>query len=87
MSTIQREMRRTIRRRRPLKTRIAEWFSVGALGGIGALFVGGVLSTLPAWVTHVVVCIREGEWGFLIAGALCFPIGIIHGWGIWFGWW
>jgi hypothetical protein len=38
-----------------------------------------------AWLTHVVACIQAGLWGFLIAGALAFPIGIVHGTGIWFG--
>lgn len=41
----------------------------------------GILS----WLTHVVVCISAGKWGFLIAGAIFFPIGCIHGTGIWFG--
>lgn len=44
-----------------------------------------VLSSLPAWVTHVVYCLREEAWGFLIAGAILAPIGVIHGWMIWFG--
>jgi len=38
-----------------------------------------------AWFTHVIVCLKAGAWGFLIAGALFFPIAIIHGAGIWFG--
>lgn len=52
--------------------------------GIGSL-VG--IAALAAWITHVVVCLSAGKWGFLIAGALVFPIGIIHGVGIWFGFW
>jgi hypothetical protein len=40
-----------------------------------------------SWLTHIVVCLSEGLWGFLIAGAMFFPIGIIHGVGIWFGVW
>ena len=40
-----------------------------------------------AWFTHVVVCLQGNRWGFLIAGALIFPIAIIHGIGIWFGAW
>lgn len=40
-----------------------------------------------AWVTHVVSCLLAGLWGFLIAGAILFPIGIVHGIGIWFGLW
>lgn len=40
---------------------------------------------IAAWLTHVVVCLKAGSWGFLIAGAILAPIGIIHGIGIWFG--
>ena len=45
------------------------------------------LVSIAAWLTHVVVCLNAGKWGFLIAGALFFPIGIIHGIGIWLGVW
>lgn len=37
-----------------------------------------------AWLTHVVVSLWTWAWGFLVAWALLFPIGIIHGIGIWF---
>ena len=40
-----------------------------------------------SWITHVVVCIKAGSWGFLIAGAIFAPIGMIHGTGVWFGAW
>ena len=46
-----------------------------------------VVSSTAAWITHVVTCLSNGEWGFLIAGTLMFPIAIVHGWGIWFGIW
>ena len=39
------------------------------------------------WISHIVVCFKTAAWGFLIAGALFFPIGIIHGVGTWFGAW
>lgn len=42
---------------------------------------------IAAWITHIVVCLKTSAWGFLIAGALVFPIAWIHGTGIWFGWW
>jgi hypothetical protein len=44
-----------------------------------------ILSSIAAWVTHVVHTLINGEWGFLIAGAILAPIGVIHGWLIWFG--
>jgi hypothetical protein len=40
-----------------------------------------------AWLTHVVVCIKTASWAFLIAGALLFPVAIVHGTGLWFGAW
>lgn len=49
---------------------------------LGALFY---LVLFAAWVTHVLTCLSTGAWGFLVAGALVFPIGIIHGIGLWFG--
>ncbi len=39
-----------------------------------------------AWITHVVVSLKTASWGFLIAGAVFFPVGCVHGTGIWFGW-
>lgn len=51
-----------------------------ALVGIGLL-----VAAVAAWFTHVVVCLKAGTWGILIAGAILFPIGIIHGIGLWFG--
>jgi len=42
------------------------------------------LALLGAWLTHLFTCFSEGMWGFLIAGAVFFPIGIIHGVWLWF---
>ncbi len=44
-----------------------------------------VLACFAAWITHIVVCLSEEAWGFLIAGAIMFPIAVIHGFGLWFG--
>jgi hypothetical protein len=53
---------------------------IGFLIGIGiAIWIAA------AWITHVVVCLKTASWGFLIAGAIMFPIAWIHGTGIWFG--
>lgn len=46
-----------------------------------------VLASFGAWLTHVIVCITDEAWGFLIAGAIFFPIAIVHGVGIWLGAW
>lgn len=47
--------------------------------------IGFFLLFAAAWVTHVVVCIGKAAWFLLFIGAICFPIGIIHGIGLWFG--
>lgn len=41
--------------------------------------------TVLAWITHVVTCITTSKWIFLLAGAIFFPIGCVHGTGVWFG--
>ena len=43
-----------------------------------------IVLLIAAWVTHVVSCFIAATWGFLIAGALMFPIAIVHGIYIWF---
>jgi hypothetical protein len=54
----------------------------------GALMVLALLAaSVAGWITHVVVCLKAGSWGFLIAGAIFAPIGVIHGIGCWFGAW
>lgn len=55
--------------------------------GEGKLSFIIVIACIASWITHVVVCLSAGKWGFLIAGALVFPIAIIHGFGIWLGAW
>jgi hypothetical protein len=37
-----------------------------------------------AWLTHIFTCFAQGFWGFLVAGAIFFPIGILHGFYLWF---
>ncbi len=48
--------------------------------GVGMLAFGG-------WLQHLYTCFTQELWGFLIAGAIFFPVGVIHGWGIWLGIW
>jgi len=55
------------------------------LGGTLGLFF--VVVGASAWFTHLYVCFSDDRWGFLIAGAIMFPIAIVHGIGIWFGTW
>lgn len=46
-----------------------------------------VLGGFAAWITHIINCFQDGEWGFLLVGALFFPLAVIHGIGIWLGLW
>lgn len=46
-----------------------------------------VIGGFAAWMTHIVSCFQNGEWGFLLVGALFFPIAVIHGIGVWFRFW
>jgi hypothetical protein len=46
-----------------------------------------VIWCVAAWITHVINCIQNNEWLFLIAGAIAVPVAWVHGTGIWFGFW
>ncbi|AXN57956.1 hypothetical protein KASHIRA_00360 [Serratia phage vB_SmaM-Kashira] len=60
----------------------------GKAAGGGCLALTLFMITMfAAWVTHIVTCFKTDAWGFLIAGAIAAPIGVIHGIGIWFGVW
>ncbi len=54
-------------------------------GALTAIVLG--FWCVAAWLTHIVVCFKTASWGFLIAGALFFPVAWVHGTGIWFNWW
>ena len=56
--------------------------------GCGCLFFGGIfLLSFAGWCQHLYTCFNERLYGFLIAGAIFFPVAVIHGWGIWLGLW
>lgn len=44
-----------------------------------------IVWVIAAWITHIVVCLKAASWGFLLAGAVFFPIAWIYGTGVWFG--
>lgn len=47
--------------------------------------IGLILWVALAWFTHIIVCLKTASWGFLIAGAIFFPVAFVHGTGIWLG--
>lgn len=55
----------------------------GAIAGL--ITIGFYLTMLAAWITHVIVCIQTAAWILLGFGCIVFPVGIIHGIGVWFG--
>ena len=42
-----------------------------------------ILILIAAWFNHVFYCFASEMWGFLIAGALFFPVAIVHGVYLW----
>jgi hypothetical protein len=56
------------------------------LVSLSALAAAG-LFTYSAWLTSIVFCASEGLRPLLIASAVFFPVGVVHGIGIWFGGW
>ena len=64
---------------------------VARLGGMDAetavgLGLGAVLC-YAAWLTSIVFCASSGLRPLLIASAVFFPVGVVHGVGVWFGGW
>jgi hypothetical protein len=53
--------------------------AVTVLAGAGVCYA--------AWLTSIVFCAANGARPLLIAGATFFPIGVVHGIGVWFGGW
>ncbi len=52
-------------------------------GGYILMFI--VLTTIAAWTTHIIHCLVYAKYLLLIAGGFIFPVGVVHGIGIWFG--
>lgn len=44
-----------------------------------------ILTTIAAWITHVIVCIKASAWILLAFGCIVAPVGVIHGIGVWLG--
>lgn len=55
------------------------------MGNLLAFPIG--FGIIAGWLNHLYVCVIEQMWGLLIAGFVFFPVGVIHGWGVWLGFW
>jgi hypothetical protein len=65
--------------------RIARFGSMD-LPTAGSLLATGAVS-YAAWLTSIVFCAANDHWPLLIASASFFPVGVVHGVGVWFGGW
>jgi hypothetical protein len=52
-----------------------------------AFFALPILVAYAAWLTSVVFCASNGARPLLIADATFFPVGVVHGIGLWLGGW
>ena len=43
------------------------------------------IACVAAWITHIVWCIQNREFLFMIAAGLIAPLGMIHGFCLWLG--
>lgn len=48
---------------------------------------GFVLGMVGSWMTSFIYAIKHSEWVLLLVDCVFFPAGIVHGMGLWFGWW
>lgn len=51
------------------------------------LLLTGALFCYSAWLTSIVACAASGQRPLLIASAMFFPVGVVHGVGVWVGGW
>lgn len=58
-------------------------FIAAAIGIL--LWIGAVVGSVTAWITHVIACIKAGAWILLAFGCIVAPVGVIHGIGLWLG--
>lgn len=58
---------------------------LGYIVGWLAVALGGAMLTLGALIQHIITCIKHEMVFTLVLGILFFPVGILHGWGIWLG--
>ncbi|HEX4366237.1 MAG TPA: hypothetical protein VH023_05375 [Rhodopila sp.] len=65
--------------------RIARLGAMDVQTAVGLLLIAAI--GYSAWLTSIVFCAANGRWPLLVAAASFFPVGIVHGVGIWLGGW
>lgn len=76
--------------RRPAPALSSQGTPMRAFGLAALVYLICLLTMFAGWITHIVVCIKAAtlaSYVFLLAGAVVFPVGAIHGIGCWFHWW
>jgi hypothetical protein len=64
------------------------WRKTGPMDPKTLITIGSMwLFIYAAWLTSIVFCASNGLRPLLIAGAAFFPVGVVHGIGVWFGGW
>lgn len=64
------------------------WRQVGSMDFKTLVTLAGMwLLIYAAWLTSIVFCSANDHRPLLIAAATFFPIGVVHGVGVWFGGW
>jgi hypothetical protein len=64
------------------------WRRAGPLDmSTAAVIMFAGLFIYSAWLTSIVFCSAHDERPLLIAAAAFFPVGVVHGIGVWFGGW
>jgi hypothetical protein len=53
----------------------------------GVTIIVVLAMTYSAWLTSIIFCATNGRRPLMIADAAFFPVGIVHGIGVWFGGW
>ena len=46
-----------------------------------------VITVIGTWFTSFVYAIKHSEWVLLLVDCVFFPAGVVHGLGLWLGWW
>jgi hypothetical protein len=53
----------------------------------GAVQLSAIIAVVGGWWTHILISLHAHDWAFLVFGVIVMPVGVLHGWGHWIGWW
>lgn len=60
---------------------------IAGMGAFAIVWISITVLCIAAWIHHIVYCFQNEAWIRLIVLALLAPLGIVDGFGLWFGWW